>query len=45
MSAMPRWLFNVYRWAGWMLEGGARLRQHDRLFGRVTERLRTAEIF
>jgi trehalose 6-phosphate synthase len=46
MRAMRSFLseFNVYRWAGRMLEDAARLRQHDRLSGRLTERLRTAEI-
>jgi trehalose 6-phosphate synthase len=33
--------FNVYRWAGRMLVDAARLRQHDRLSGRLLARLRT----
>ncbi|MBX7114183.1 MAG: trehalose-6-phosphate synthase [Myxococcaceae bacterium] len=35
--------FNVYRWAGRMLVDAARLRRRDRLTGRLSEHLLTAE--
>ncbi len=40
MRAMRAFLaeFNVYRWAGRMLLDAARLRQRDRLTGRLLER-------
>jgi trehalose 6-phosphate synthase len=41
MQSMRRLLaeFNVYRWAGKMLVDAARLRSHDRLEGRLAERV------
>ena len=40
MRAMRSYLgeFNVYRWAGRMLVDAARLRSHERLAGRLTDR-------
>jgi trehalose 6-phosphate synthase len=34
--------FNVYRWAGRMLVDAARVRQRERLTGRIARRLREA---
>lgn len=44
LRAMRAYLseFNVYRWAGRMLEDGARLRRKDRLTGRLAERVEGA---
>lgn len=41
MHSIRRFLaeFNVYRWAGKMLVDAARLRSHDRLEGRLSERI------
>jgi trehalose 6-phosphate synthase len=44
MRAMRSYVseFNVYRWAGRMLEDGARLRRKERLTGRLAERVEGA---
>jgi len=34
--------FNIYRWAGRMLRDAGRLRRHERLSGRLSERVRAA---